>query len=164
MVYRIDVRTKPAPNASTTAQNDPLGNAVRQQIAEFGTQTGPISTSRIFLLETDANRQSVQRIADELLADPIVESAEVFEAAPKDAGKSRIEIHLKPGVMDPVAESTEMAIRDMGIEVREVRTGRAYLIEGKIPREELRQIAGRVLANGVIESVHFEPFIPQKFE
>jgi phosphoribosylformylglycinamidine synthase len=163
MVYRIDVRTKPAPDASTNINSDPVGNAVRQQIAEFGTRTGPISTARIFLLETSADRQSVQRIADELLADPIVETAEVFGSAPRDAGKSRIEIHLKPGVMDPVAESTEMAIRDMGIEVREVRTGRAYLIEGTIDRAELQRIASRVLANGVIESVHFDAWIPEKF-
>jgi phosphoribosylformylglycinamidine synthase II len=65
--------------------------------------------------------------------------------------------------MDPVAESTEMAIRDMGIEVREVRTGRAYLIEGTIDRVELQRIASRVLANGVIESVHFDAWIPEKF-
>src|SRR5439155_510024 len=77
---------------------------------------------------------------------------------------SRIEIHLKPGVMDPVAASTGMAIRDMGLSVREVRTGRAYLIEGVLSREELERIASRVLANGVIESVHFDRYIPAKFE
>ena len=43
--------------------------------------------------------------------------------------------------MDPVAASTEMAVRDMGIAVREVRTGRAYLISGKVPKEELERIA-----------------------
>src|SRR5207245_4984099 len=76
----------------------------------------------------------------------------------------RIEIHLKPGVMDPVAASTEMAIRDMGLPVKEVRTGRAYLIEGDLPRAELEQIAAKVLANGVIESVHFDAYVPEKFE
>ena len=65
--------------------------------------------------------------------------------------------------MDPVAASTEMAIRDMGLPVREVRTGRAYLIDGRVAREELERIASRVLANGVIESVHFEPFVPDRF-
>src|SRR4029079_1335972 len=105
----------------------------------------------------------VDRVAKELLADPIVEEAAVLEKPPVDAG-SRIEIHLKPGVMDPVAASTEMAIRDMGLNVREVRTGRAYEIEGKIDKAELQRIASRVLANGVIESVHFDAFIPNRFE
>ena len=82
---------------------------------------------------------------------------------PQDFGHSRIEVHLKPGVMDPVAASTEMAIRDMGLPVREVRTGRAFVIVGSVPREQLERIASRVLANGVIESLHFDAFIPEKF-
>ena len=52
----------------------------------------------------------------------------------------------------------------MGLNVREVRTGRAYLIGGNVPRERLQQIASRVLANGVIESVHFDAFVPERFE
>ena len=47
-----------------------------------------------------------------------------------------------------------MALRDMGLKVNEVRTGRAYLIDGQVDRPELERIASRVLANGVIESVH----------
>ena len=163
MIHRIDVRTI-IPAREGRAGVDPVGEAVRHQIEEFGTQVGPISTSRIFLIDTPAPRQQVARAARELLADPVVEQATIVEGPVNDNGHSRIEIHLKPGVMDPVAASTEMALRDMGIEVNEVRTGRAYLIEGKVPREQLRQIAGRVLANGVIESVHFDAFIPQKFE
>src|SRR5690606_5641029 len=122
--------------------------------------------SRIFLIDTDADRSALRRAANELLADPIVEQAELIErqTRPMDNGRSRIEIHLKPGVMDPVAASTEMALADMGIKVREVRTGRAYLIEGKVPQDRLRYIAERVPANGVTESVYFEPHIPEQFE
>ncbi|MDB5304473.1 MAG: purL 2, partial [Phycisphaerales bacterium] len=163
MIYRIDVRTTPLARGGEAAV-DPVGEAIRHQIQEFGRSVGPIVTRRIFLIDADADRAQVDRAARELLADPLVELAEVVGAAPDDASHSRIEIHLKPGVMDPVAESTEMALRDMGLKVREVRTGRAYLIEGKVAREELQQIAARVLANGVIESVHFAPYIPAKFE
>ncbi|MDB5329239.1 MAG: purL 2, partial [Phycisphaerales bacterium] len=131
MIYRIDVRTTPLARGGEAAV-DPVGEAVRHQIQEFGTSVGPIITRRIFLLDTDADRAQVERAARELLADPLVEMAEVVNASADDAGRSRIEIHLKPGVMDPVAESTEMALRDMGLNVREVRTGRAYLIEGKV--------------------------------
>jgi len=95
------------------------------------------------------------------LADPIVEK---YELGTKRAGNgSIIEIHLKPGVMDPVAASTEMALRDMGIAVRQVRTGRAYHFEKKLDRKELERVAARALANGVIESVHFEAFCPKEF-
>ena len=164
MIYRIDVRTAP-PARGGAAAADPLGEAVRHQIAEFGMNVGPITASRIFLVDTDAGREQIDRAARELLADPIVERAEVIGNGTTNtaADGSRIEIHLKPGVMDPVAASTETALRDLGLDVREVRTGRAYDIKGQVPRAELERIAGRVLANGVIESVHFEPFVPTEF-
>src|SRR5690242_10832511 len=127
MIYRIDVRTVLAAREGA-AGSDPVGEAVCHQIQEFGTSVGPITTSRIFLIDTTAPESQVARAARELLADPIIERADVMSAAPHDNGHSRIEIHLKPGVMDPVAASTELALRDMGIEVKEVRTGRAYLI------------------------------------
>jgi phosphoribosylformylglycinamidine synthase II len=163
MIYRIDVRTT-APARGGDAAADPLGQAVRHQIQEFGTSVGQVATSRIFLIESESSRQQVQAAAASLLADPIIEEAHLLEEQPDDAGQSRIEIHLKPGVMDPVAASAEMALRDMGLHVKEVRTGRAFLIAGNIPRPELERIASRVLANGVIESIHFDAFVPSQFE
>jgi phosphoribosylformylglycinamidine synthase len=163
MIYRIDVRTTPPAREGDDSAVDPVGEAVRHQIQEFSPGIGRIVTRRIFLIDTDADREQVRRVANELLADPIVELAELVEGDSNEPG-SRIEIHLKPGVMDPVAASTEMAIRDMGLSAREVRTGRAYLIEGEVPRAELEQIASKVLANGVIESVHFDRYRPRQFQ
>src|SRR5260370_5474334 len=101
MIYRIDIRTTPTPREGHLV-DDAVGESIRHQIQEFGTRVGCISTARIFLIETDADRSQVQNAATELLADPIVESAELVLEAPVHAGKSRIEIHLKPDVMDPV--------------------------------------------------------------
>src|SRR5215210_1398612 len=139
MIYRIDVAASKSPRDSNSG--DAVGESIRQQIAEWGVKVGPITTRRIFLLDTDASAQEINQIANDLLADPIVESAQVVRESPHDNGHSRIEVHLKPGVMDPVAASTEMAIRDMGLDVKEVRTGRSYVIEGEVPREELQRIA-----------------------
>ncbi|HSV15170.1 MAG TPA: hypothetical protein VLI90_13000, partial [Tepidisphaeraceae bacterium] len=104
MIYRIDVRTTPTARGGQAAM-DPVGQSIRHQIQEFGPSVGPISTSRIFLIDTGAPRADVQRVAKELLADPIVETAELVEGGTTDfnGDTSRIEIHLKPGVMDPVA-------------------------------------------------------------
>jgi phosphoribosylformylglycinamidine synthase len=159
MIYRIDVRTLLA--AGTL---DPAGEAIRQQIREFGTTVGPIHTSRIFLIDSDAPRETLEPAAKSLLADPVIESAELSEKFATENVSSRIEIHLKPGVMDPVANSTEMALRDLGLPVKQVRTGRAFVFTDIVPREKLHQIADRVLANGVIESVHLQPFLPTQFE
>ena len=163
MIYRIDVRTLPPAREGTAAAIDPIGESIRQQIREFGDDVGPINTRRIYLIDSDASESDIKRVASELLADPIVEAAEVISSFAKSTG-SRIEIHLKPGVTDPVAASTEMAIRDMGLAVNEVRTGRAYLFERSVARDQLEHIAARVLANGVIESVHFDAYIPHRFE
>src|SRR4051795_11255307 len=158
MIFRIDV---------STVGPDRLGESIRHQILEIGIdQGGPIPTRRIFLVDApQASPDQMNGAAAELLADPIVERAKVATNEPSTNGRghSLIEIHLKPGVMDPVAASTEMALRDMGIPAREVRTGRSYVIQGSVAREELERIAGRVLANGVIESVYFEPFVPERF-
>jgi len=158
MIYRIDVRTR-------TQQGglDRAGEAVRREIAQLGAMLGPITTWRIFLIDTAASRAQLQAVADELLADVIVEEAVLVEGALSDSGASRIEVHLKPGVMDPVASSTEMALRDMGIQDAEVRTGRAFVIAGEVDRAALERVATRILANPVIESVHFEAFVPGEF-
>ena len=162
MIYRIDVQTAPSARGGEGAV-DAMGEAIRHQIAEFGVEVGPIAVRRVFFVDTDADRPAMERVAGELLADPVVERSELLTTAPQDNGTSRIEVHLKPGVMDPVAASTEMAIRDMGLNVREVRTGRAYLIKGNVPRAELERIAQKVLANGVVESIHFDAYIPREF-
>ncbi len=156
MIHRIDVRTK--------LPTDAAGEALRAQIQEMSITTGPINTSRIFLIDSDTDAAQMQRAASELLADPLVETAELITAPTKDTNASRIEVHLKPGVMDPVAASTEMALRDMAVPVRQVRTGRAFVIHKQLPTDVLQRIASSVLANGVIESVHFEMFLPKTFE
>src|ERR1700719_1914114 len=105
MIYRIDVRTA-APARGGEPAADPLGEAVRQEGRDFGAEVGPVRTTRIFLIDTPAARNQIERAARELLADPVVESATVFDSPPAlDEASSRIEIHLKPGVMDPVAAS-----------------------------------------------------------
>jgi len=152
MIHRIDVRE---------LDGDSQGQAVRQQIAELGSDAGSVSTRRIFLIDTDAQTEAIRRAAAELFADPIVQRFDLMERAPVDSG-SRIEVHLKPGVMDPVAASAEMVLRDRGVAVRQIRTGKAFLLGKHLDRPTLERIASRVLANGVIESVHFEAFLPKE--
>ncbi|HEX8522396.1 MAG TPA: phosphoribosylformylglycinamidine synthase subunit PurS [Tepidisphaeraceae bacterium] len=163
MIYRIDVGQIALARGGEAA-TDPVGETVRHQIQEYGRNVGRIRTQRIFLFDTDAGEHQVKQVADELLADPIVECAQLVKAGERDGEVSRIEIHLKPGVMDPVAASTERAARDLGVDVKEVRTGRAYLIEGKIEQDELRHIASKILANDVVESIHFEAYVPTEFK
>lgn len=159
MIYRIDVGACP-----DQATQDPHAAAVAQQVRELGHDLGRVESWRIFYVEAPAlTPDQLDRLRRELLADPIVEHAQLVTDAPPANGGSWLEVHLKPGVMDPVAASTEMAIRDMGLRVTQVRTGRAYRFEKSLPAEQLRSIARRVLANEVIESIHTEAVLAERF-
>ena len=71
-----------------------------------------------------------------------------------------IEVHLQPGVMDPVAASAEGAIREMGFQIDQVRTGRRYELSGNVNDEQRETIAKKLLANAVIEDVYYETHTP----
>jgi phosphoribosylformylglycinamidine synthase II len=163
MIFRIDVRTLPAARDGQVAV-DPVGQSLRQQIRELGVIVGPIRASRVFLIDANLTRSQIQSLALPLLADPIVDVAELYLENTGLARESRIEVHLKPGVMDPVAASTELALRDLGLNVKAVRTGRAFVFSEAVDSNDLKLISERLLANGVIESVHFEPYVPAHFE
>ena len=78
MIHRIDVTTL-APARGGAAAADPVGQAIRHQIQEFGTNgRGRVTTSRIFLIDSDGRAgRRWRRVVRGLLADPITESAAV---------------------------------------------------------------------------------------
>ena len=163
MIHRIDVRAAESARDGRAAA-DPVGEGVRRQIVELGFDAGEVSADRVYFLDTDADAAQVRDAADALLADPVIESAAVVDDDGGDGETGRlIEIHLKPGVMDPVAASTAAAVRDLGLAVREVRTGRAYRFAKPLGRAAMEEISRRALANGVVESVHFRPHRPTSF-
>src|SRR4051812_21679384 len=124
MIFRIDV---------SPLGIDRTGESIGQQIVELGAgDVGSINTSRVYLIDVDASPTEFERVALDLLADPIVERAALISEQDVDDTGSRIEIHLKPGVMDPVASSTEMALRDAGLPAKQVRTGRAFVMNRSV--------------------------------
>ena len=58
--------------------------------------------------------------------------------------------------MDPVAQSVQMAIADLGLSVDAVRTLRKFWISG-LPPDKQSQLAAKVLANDAIEQVIVGP-------
>lgn len=158
MIYRVDVYG--CPDVSKT---DPAGEGIRKQLAAAGIESGPVLTRKIYLIDADATREQIDQIKYKLLADPVADNADLFDAPPQKPDGSLIEVHLKPGVMDPVAASTERALRDLGVKVNEVRTGRAFHFGEALDKAQLESIAKRYLANSVIEKIVFEPQLPKEF-
>src|SRR5262245_22776931 len=101
-----------------------------------------MASARGFLVEGPAlDQAAADRLARELFSDPVVEdfvAATVTDAQlvapPKTwkaaAGPQVVHVLLKPGVMDPVAQSAEAAARDFGLKIDAIRTLRKYWIAG----------------------------------
>jgi len=160
-LHRVEVRSK-------SPSNDPRSGAVRAEAAALGLPSVPsrIDCASVYLIEGDLSVEDVRRLADELLSDPVLETAEVTAqgeapVAPAPAA-STIEIHPLPGVMDPDAEAVELAIRALLGREANVRTGIRYDFHG-VESATARAIAERALANRVIHAIHDAPFLPASF-
>lgn len=146
---------------------DAHARAVLQDVRQLGLGwIEGVRSSRIFLLDGVLDESSVRLIADQLLADPVVEAAEVAAGLhTRFPAAAAIEVQLRPGVMDPVALSTTKAIARLlrhrgspGVSIRDVRTARRYEIVGARGADDLERIATRVLANDCVESVFLHGF------
>ncbi len=171
-VWRVEVRPWPP-------EDDPLGRNVLAEAREAGLGQGltGAQTARIFLLEGPLDQRQVERIAAELLCDPVNQRYSLGAAAPQP-GAAIAEVHYLPGVMDPVAQSTQDAIAEMlggpahgspnsaeasaEAAACQVRTGFRYDLPGA-STDQAQAIARRLLANEVIQSIHGEPYHPDQF-
>ncbi|MGC8624192.1 MAG: phosphoribosylformylglycinamidine synthase subunit PurL [Phycisphaerae bacterium] len=162
-IYRIEIHPQ-------NPADDPLGSAVLAEIRQLGiAEVHGVQTARVFLLQGPPEiltSAQVYKIASSLLADPVTERV-VLGHETVGAGRL-VEVHLKPGVMDPAAASAEMAIADLLDLPRRptvvmVRTGRRYVLAGHLTAEDSNRIAKRILANDSIEQIHETAFIPAAF-
>jgi phosphoribosylformylglycinamidine synthase len=164
MLWEVDVH--PAPGQPNRA-----AERIAVDAAELGLTTDlAVVAAHGFLIEGDLGREQIERLARELLSDRVVETAvsatvrdPVLAASPSRVSGTLLHVLLKPGVMDPVAQSTLSAIGDFGFAATAVRTLKKYWISG-LADEQLRQLAGKVLANDAIEQVIFGPLPYDRIE
>ena len=136
--------------------DDVHGQGVLEDIKELGIKSvESVCSARVYLIEADFDRDFAVRVVEELLSDTVCDEYYIGRSS-APAGPVQvtiIEVHLKSGVTDPVAESVAMAIADMGGNARTVRTARKYILLGTISQSQAETIARRVLANDCIEEV-----------
>ena len=107
-----------------------------------------LRAARGYLLEGLLARGEAEQLLEELLVDPLVESGRIIDRnGPARPGEKTV--LLKPGVMDPAAQSVLAAAEDLGTHLEAVRTFRRYFVDGN-PRPDL---LSRVLANDAIEQI-----------
>ncbi|MCJ7692437.1 MAG: phosphoribosylformylglycinamidine synthase subunit PurS, partial [Sedimentisphaerales bacterium] len=125
---------------------DVHGNSVLEDIRELGIDSvEAVQSAKVFLIEVEADfdKKFAERLAKELLTDSVSEQYYIGRSgAPAGLAKATlIEVHLKSGVTDPVAESVMTAMTDMGVTAQNVRTARKYILLGKISQTQTDTIA-----------------------
>jgi phosphoribosylformylglycinamidine synthase len=156
-VWRIEVHP-------LDPSDDPLGHSVAAESRELrlALELREVRTARVYLIQGPIDQAAARRIAQELLTDPVNQRFQLA-ASPTLDGASLVEVHYLPGVMDPVAQSTEQAIAQMlGSSACQVRTAFRYDLLGAAPAEA-DLIARRLLANPVIQSQHTAALWPDRF-
>ena len=96
-VHRIEVRRR-------TEAGDPAADALLSDAADLELDLRPTGAARIdvYLLQGDLQAEELDRIGRDLLADPVMQMAELG-ATVVPPGHALIEVHPLPGVMDPAA-------------------------------------------------------------
>ncbi len=161
MLFRIEI-------ARRSDVPDPAGNAVLAEARELGfTDVTAVRSSHVYLMSGERlDRAAANRIADDLLRDPVCDLAAVDEPLPPPDlhGQPPVEVLVlkKAGVTEPIEESARLAVADMGFVLESVRLVRKYLVYGLASRgdaaaEAARDLGLRVLANEVIEEVRIGP-------
>ncbi|PKO20831.1 MAG: phosphoribosylformylglycinamidine synthase [Chloroflexi bacterium HGW-Chloroflexi-1] len=180
MIYRVEVSTKPG-------SRDARGESIQRQAAALGVQeVQAVSVADLYFLEGDPDDAAVQHLTAALLCDPVVEDAHIerlpapeitksidnpqsetcAEPSRSIANRKSVEVLLRPGVTDSVAESLLEGARMIGEHrLQRAAAARRYVISGDLPDSDVRRIAEGLLANGVIQTYAIDrpaapPFVP----
>lgn len=136
---------------------DRHGEHVRQDILDAGMSKAPkVKYSQVYRMEGELTEGDARTIAEKLLTDPVTDTyvirGENTGKTPKAGNAHEIEVWLKHGVTDTVAESVIKAVRDLGITGDlKVKTGHKFIFEGTITTAAVRQIAERLLVNPMVQ-------------
>ncbi len=115
-----------------------------------------IKAARTFLVQGSLTQADAEKIASELLVEPVVEhcvvakvGSDVLSEIP--IGFERlVNVMPLPGVTDPQAESTQLAIKNLGYNVTAVRTVKKYWIS-QLDESHRETLINKLLCNDSIE-------------
>ncbi len=133
------------------------------QIAQIGIdRVRAVEVSDLTFIRGELSGADIERLATELLVDPIVEgyrrwsgssiAALQAERAISRPGELAVEVGYRPGVTDPVAGHLLRRMETLGIgSVEAVATGTRYTFMGDLSERDLREIAEQILCNDVVQ-------------
>jgi len=114
-----------------------------------------ITCQDLYFIEGQLSQEICKQLALKLLTDPVTQSMMWTELptspAPLESHSVMVEVALRPGVTDPVAEQIVRASHELGLDgVCRAATGMRFLIQGA-DQETAEKLAKRLLANNVIQ-------------
>ncbi|MDH4210684.1 MAG: phosphoribosylformylglycinamidine synthase subunit PurL [candidate division WOR-3 bacterium] len=134
-----------------TNRSDPRGNFIKESFHSFGLSgVEGVLVSDIYYISGAVSMSQIEKIARELLCDPVVEEYRIGEGGEAAEG---FEVLFNYGVTDPKEESVRKAIADLRIEIQSVKTGNSYVIRGEFDRKQLIKSAELFLYNPLIQHV-----------
>ena len=135
----------------------PPDAALTALLRESGLESADFAAvATVYLLEGELTDADAARIAEEILVDPVLEHAEIAtrnEQITQPAGLLSIEVHPRPGVTDPTAETVLAELRAEGYAISSVRTARRYYISGNVGAQDAVRVLRRTVANDCIEQL-----------
>jgi phosphoribosylformylglycinamidine (FGAM) synthase PurS component len=139
---------------------DPAGNALAKAIKDADAKAVlKPRVSHLYMLDANLNQKDAELAAREILEDPIIQTSEVFSLEKARAAKFKapvVDVWLKPGVTDVVAETLQQGLKDFNIEDARARSGTRYSFPGLKDAEILKTIAKNFLMNPLIHEYYIQ--------
>jgi phosphoribosylformylglycinamidine synthase subunit PurSL len=153
LLTRIEVGQK---SPSTDSQARKILATLHETFGFSVAQLEKAATVSVYTLEMELAGTDKQRIARELLTDPITERYAIDAPLAESGFAFLIEVGYKPGVTDNVGRSSREGVSDlMGrtlTDADQVFTGRQFQFWGALTRTDAETIATKLLANPLIET------------
>src|SRR3989337_396951 len=151
MLWRIEIHNIPEILDHTTTNS-------LNQLRQIGLDVQFLEVIPIYLLDGSIDETKVIDIADKLLTDKVTQQFKVYKASEASNTNSKnykiVLIFKKSGVTDPVEASTKKAIKDIGLEVKNVRSGTKYVLKCSATDSDICSAFSRTLANDVIDEIY----------
>ncbi|MGQ9708682.1 MAG: phosphoribosylformylglycinamidine synthase subunit PurS, partial [bacterium] len=156
MVWRIEVTKKTF---------DPEAQRLEADARDLGLRNiGPVRIIRLWFIEGELTQKDIERIASELLSDPVMErwDARVLNQGRLDNVQCKakalpyrkredFEVLFNPGVMDPSLASVLRALNDVGFTNCRVRSGRVFQFGRRLNENERSVLLRGLLLNPLIQ-------------
>jgi len=123
-----------------------------------------IECQNLYFIEGQLSQENLQQLAFNLLTDPITQNATWDELPASrvniEPDTVMVEVSLRPGVTDPVAEQLIRAAHELGLDgVQQAATGLRYIVQG-LTEDRVLLLAKRLLSNPVIQHWTLGEIVP----